>query len=55
MNVVVLCLGQPEGGAWPHVFTQTVLDEPTESFVPKTKPNLCQTHELKRPHLRGNY
>lgn len=55
MNLGVLYFGEPEGGAWPQVFTQTVLDEPTESFVPKTKPNLCQTNELKRPHLRGNY
>lgn len=37
-----------------HTQRQTALDERTESFVPKTKPNLCQTNELKRPTWEVN-
>lgn len=45
---------ETEGGARPPAFTQTALTERTESFVPKTKPNLCQTNELKRPTWEVN-
>ncbi len=40
---------ETEGGALHSAFLQTVLTERTESFVLKTKANLCQTNELKRP------
>lgn len=45
---------ETEGGARTPAFTQTALTERTESFVPKTKPNLCQTNELKRPTWEVN-
>ena len=44
-----VCSCQTEGGALHPAFTQTALTERTQSFVPKTKLNLSQTNELKRP------
>lgn len=50
MSSELLYSCETEGGrSTPSPHTQTALDERTESFVPKTKPNLCQTNELKRP------
>lgn len=54
MYLMVQYCCETEGGALHPAFTQTALTERTESFVPKTKPNLCQTNELKRPTWEVN-
>lgn len=54
MYLVLQYSCETDGGALHPAFTQTALTERTESFVPKTKPNLCQTNELKRPTWEVN-
>lgn len=54
MSVALQCSCETEEGALSSAFTQIALTERTESFVPKTKPNLCQTNELKRPTWEVN-
>lgn len=53
-HVCGVAVPQWDRGGAVHLASQTPLTERTESFVPKTKTNLCQTNELKRPTWEVN-